>query len=838
MSVTNSYRAEGRSRIMTSENNFSSGMRYSDNPLTEGYVKMLVNYQLGNDGGTLKPRPGYKCVQENISTALINPERDHCVHHTTQTYVNYADEKDAVTCRYCLFGNLYDTSETEQKLGLPDVLFDLSSATVTLLANGTYLSASNDSSKYTAKGTDDHWYLTMQPTPDSIHGVPLGVTHSRTGIYTVMDNNTYVCVYHTYKDGVILRIEKYIGIIHMTFNASMTTFTWYVKQLQPNNITATQAVNYGYNMLLDEPYKFENKSTSNVIPQLDGIIPYNAKGELMTSARVGAELYFHLIYRYPEKDKTDGKKYYVQWEIKDLDSDADAKVVQQVRKSQAYTPGADIFFVANGTTYKRFTLIAKLYYKDVVDNTKYDNTNVSIEVNDSLHLEPIATITLAYYYLTSDNSTTTLNVDAVQYDLKTATGMCTWQQRIVLWGVKNAKNTLWVSEINDPSWFPYPNNCEIFDTDIVACVKYKTSLLVFTKTSLYQLTFSDDGLSYTTKCIQERLTMEPEDASSIISVQSMVFFKNGNYYYLVVPVTTSTTGELQLAPITRPIEYFLDNFNDSMQALLDTLIQPKANKLETSYSLYDWWCQLEQKTMRIYYKMKVVLGTHFTFMDIVFNYDTQLRVWTVYAYNSTAFRMTPYIPSVTAETVFVMPQRQSEHSVTLNLIQADVTNPEDTFPLDYLAERSFKLVQYVDTGYRAIELDYKKRFRQIQFRVTNPYCQHLNFYTMFTVDNDLRKPLYTYETTTITDPSADDYGTVYVDSTLEDAEEVPSLSEKQDELNEWGIDLTRFPDLTTAQVKLNVSGKGRLPRLMIRSENQTMFEITNMLWVYRLMMGR
>ena len=200
--------------------------------------------------------------------------------------------------------------------------------------------------------------------------------------------------------------------------------------------------------------------------------------------------------------------------------------------------------------------------------------------------------------------------------------------------------------------------------------------------------------------------------------------------------------------------------------------------------------------------------------------------------------MTPYIPSVTAETVFVMPQRQSEHSVTLNLIQADVTNPEDTFPLDYLAERSFKLVQYVDTGYRAIELDYKKRFRQIQFRVTNPYCQHLNFYTMFTVDNDLRKPLYTYETTTITDPSADDYGTVYVDSTLEDAEEVPSLSEKQDELNEWGIDLTRFPDLTTAQVKLNVSGKGRLPRLMIRSENQTMFEITNMLWVYRLMMGR
>ena len=40
----------------------------------------------------------------------------------------------------------------------------------------------------------------------------------------------------------------------------------------------------------------------------------------------------------------------------------------------------------------------------------------------------------------------------------------------------------------------------------------------------------------------------------------MVFFKSGNYYYMVVPSLRSMTGELVLAPISKNIEFFLKQF--------------------------------------------------------------------------------------------------------------------------------------------------------------------------------------------------------------------------------------------------------------------------------------
>ena len=843
MSVTNTYKtSDQRFKVLTSENSFSSGMRYSDNPLAEGYVKTLINYQLANDGATLKPRAGYKTLKASTAVCqLPSTDSDACIYLTDQCYISLADETDAYLCRTTLFGAIRDSSAVEQKLGLPAQLFRLSEAKATLLYNGNYITGINKcSDNFTDVNTTDVWCLAMQPSPNSIHDVNIEVGHSRSGTYTIMDNNIYAPVYHIFTQNNMQKVEKFSGILRWKFSADMRSFTWWVAKLNAHDITAVQAVNYGYNMLATDPYHFTNQVTANQIILLDGILPYDANNKLLTSARAGAEIFFHLIYRYPQSDVDNNKKYYVQWEIQDLSTDgANSVVLQQVRESPTYTPGDDIYFRTTQTTYKQFTLIAKVYYKDVVDNTTYTDSTVTQAVNDSIKLEPIQVITLAYYYLTDDSSSSTLNIEAVKYDLSTAQGMCTWQQRVVLWGVRNAKNTLWVSEINDPSWFPYPNNCEIFADDIVACVKYKTSLLVFTKSALYQLTFQEDGLTYTTTCIQERLTLSEEDITSILPVQSMVFFKNGNYYYMIVPVSGSISGELQLAPITRPIEYILDNFKDESSAILDALIQPRAHGIECTYSLYDWWCALEQQTLRIFYKFKVIVdNTPYTFIDLVYNYDTKTRTWTMSEWNATAFRMQAFIPSVTAATVFVMPARASASLVNLNLIQADVTQSEDTFPLDYAADRFLGCVQYVDTGYRNINADMKKRFRQIQFRVTNPYSKHLDFYTEFRVDNDLRKALYTYTTTEITDKEAEDYGSIYVDAEMEEADSVDGMEDIKDYCNTWSIDPDRFPDMTTAQVKLNVSGKGRLPRLIIRSENITPYEITNLVWVYRTMWGR
>ena len=845
---------DGAARTMVSENSFMSGMHYTDTPLLEGQNKLLMNFQLANSGATLRPRPGYQTYEALTGLAVVDAEDDCIVHHTTQMYMTKQNSDEVILCRYYLAGSVYETTNEEQIVGMPKALFALDGARLSAVYNGANI-YNTGTPTITPSVEGAEYYLSLLPSHDAIHGRAIEVGHSRTGVFTSMDNNTYVTVYCKWMDGETIKWNSFVALLKAEIDTTGQSLTLNVSQLTPNDITAVQAVNYGYNMLKSDPYSFEIKETATYTLMLDGILPYDSNGKLLMSARLGTELTFKLIYRYPKLDVDNGKKYYVQWEIQDLSTNADPVVVQRVRESRTYTPGDEISITTRQATYKQFTISAKVYYKDEVDATVYEDSSVSTDINDQIYLKPIQVVTLAYYYLSEESNSTTTNIGAVNYDLSSAQGLCTWQQRIVLWGVKGAKNTLWVSEINDPSWFPYPNNCEIFPDDIVACVKYKTNLLVFTKTALYQLAFQEDGLSYTTTCIQERLTMEMEDASSILPVQSMVFFKNGNYYYLVVPVTGSMTGELQLAPITRPLEYCMDNFTDFTDDVLEMLLNPSDIENYLTSTLYDWWCVLEQRTLRIYYKMKCTLPQGFTFVDLVFNYDTTARTWTMYSYNSTAYRMIPYIPSVTAETIFVMPQRSSPQGVNLNLIRVNVTSPIDDFPLDYAANRVLQNVQYLDTGYRNIEADLKKRFRQIQMRVTNPYSQQLLFRTQFRVDNDLRKMLYNAEVTEITDPEDPEYGSVYVDYILEDPDIVDGMSKVNELHEEWGIDPRRFPDLTTAMVKLNVQGKGRLGRFLLRSvdheigvkrlgsltlqeNHQAMYEISNVVWVYRVMNGR
>ena len=45
----------------------------------------------------------------------------------------------------------------------------------------------------------------------------------------------------------------------------------------------------------------------------------------------------------------------------------------------------------------------------------------------------------------------------------------------------------------------------------------------------------------------------------------MIYFKSGNYYYMLVPKAQSTTGELTLAPISTPITEFFNNFSVNVE---------------------------------------------------------------------------------------------------------------------------------------------------------------------------------------------------------------------------------------------------------------------------------
>ena len=76
-------------------------------------------------------------------------------------------------------------------------------------------------------------------------------------------------------------------------------------------------------------------------------------------------------------------------------------------------------------------------------------------------------------------------------------------------------------------------------------------------------------------------------------------------------------------------------------------------------------------------------------------------------------------------------------------------------------------------------------------------------------------------------PTAVDNLTVYGDTALED--------EESELVNFWEVDLSAFPDLDMATVKLKLFGKGRRASLQLLCTDLKNYELSTFVWVYRVM---
>ena len=665
-----------RRRYMTNEDQFSKGMQFTNAPLSDGYAKAIVNFDFKNDGESLVPRGGlHNIVLNPVCDIPIAVDHDYFVHHADATYVLDHNGADAALCNYFILCKRYTGSDAP-------VLAD---SKLVLEYNYTYLTASYNTSATGALSGK----LLLKPPVVTMHDFIIADPFLRNGIYTSLEGNTYVFV--------DTGSSHKLGRLIIKFNSTKTAFTWHIEEVTAKEVQPTQAMNYGYNMLKSNPYTFSNTVSSTGAVQLTGVLPYDEHDNLLLTARPGTPMIFELFYKYPNTDVTNNDKYLVQWEIQDLNSNVDAEVIQKVRGSHEYTPGNSIK-LSYTPSFTSFSLIVRLYKKSEMDAQdaawEADEVLQRLVTKDD-NLTPNQVTTLASYYLTNNSDTSMMNIEPVVYDLGTATGMCTWQHRLVVWGVEHAKSTLFVSEVNDPSYMPYPNNCDIFNTDIICAIPYMTSLLVFTTTALYKLTINDDGLSYTTECVQERLNMTPADANTVITVQNMVYFKSGNYFYMVVPNNqlNSSTG-VQLAPVSRTVEQMFDSLGLTFMRILNELYNISYDDYRPNFELdlIDYNVYLANTQIRNVYKVKVdcIEGTNIKryFFDINLNYDTVLRAWTVYVYQTTEYRDVVYKSTVTGENIFVHLYADVEN-VNAKLIQADPLEPYDDVELNDGIARKF-----------------------------------------------------------------------------------------------------------------------------------------------------
>ena len=819
--MVTTYEAQlaSHARAMNIEENFAGGMKYTNTPLQEGYMRKLINLASSNDGASLKTRMGLQ-LEQDVSTddpvaawtkpASTSTDVAIC-HHTTRAYVqDYGVDTSTYVCRYALLGNKVQATSTEEAHGCPTQTFSLDTNTRLIVStdNGYIVATFDSSNSDIPQGSR----FTLKPSWNSIHGKSI-TDAVRDGVFATYDLNTYMCAY--VEDEDTSAWEGTICVLHMQFNATMTAITYWFEALEANDITAVQAVNYGYNMLQSNPYTFTNSSVATSALILDGILPYDSQGNIKTSCRAGTELTFKVAYRYPASHVTAGYNYVTRWTITDNSSENASEVtLQKLRTGTStymatYSPGDEISITTKQTSYTNFTLTCYVYRLDQCTSVEYES-----EALDTVNLTPLNTITVAYSYLTSESKTTTMNSDAVKYNLHTCTGMCTWQERLVLWGVEGAKTTLWVSEAGDPSWFPYPNQIEVFNEPIVAATVYKDTLLVFTDSTLYQLEYSSDGLSYTTSAIQQGLQMDERDASSILCKQNLVFFKNGNYYFMLVPgkYATNQYGEMVLAPVSNNIQDCFDYFDEFIAEIL-----PQAE----SWNVYDWYCYLEQNQFRIVYNIQytqtvnTVLCTYYK--DIVFQYDCKTRAWGMQTYTSCDYRKIQFISSATLDSTFLVPYRSDTH---VEVWTARI-NPRSS--LDKLPWGNTQPECILDTGYRAIDVMHLKKFRQAQFHITTNASEFTCKPTIY-VDN---MTVFNEDTSYIED------GQLFIEMANDEVTDHQTMDTTIDTTRKhWVADRCCIP----------FTGRGRLARLELEfavdGDAEYRPDISELTWVYRTKSGR
>lgn len=481
--------------------------------------------------------------------------------------------------------------------------------------------------------------------------------------------------------------------------------------------------------------------------------------------------------------------------------------------------------------------------------------------------------------LVSDELANTLNLTAKNFNLGECTGMCEWEQRLVLWGVPGALNTLFISSVNNPTFFPYPNNIDIFTDPIIAVHNYGNELLVLTTSELYRLIWDTATDTWTHRLVQQNLHITESDTYLSCVIKNMFFFKSRDYYYMMVPKITSASsvrGDVSIAPISKTIEGLLDNFHTEIYNLAKVIVDDYnlddfTNRLVNYFSYVD----NTRVIVNYVYDLRVPAideetpyatehNTDSKYLYVQLIYDTEARTWSMKMFEAAHMLYASHSDAIQQDHFIDITPALDGNQLTLQYYKF-VNTADDT--IQYITEtgaaqavtRKFRNYQYLDTGNREINTDLKKRFREFQFKIKNVTNNSLGFYTAFLVDGSLRRDLQKYRPRLITDdagatyvivereldPSSMSYNVTRIERVvisermLQDSGELtPTTLADSEDPDRWVLDQSAFQGRTITKVRMPLSGKGLAPRAILLSTNELDYTLFGHLWVYRTMHSR
>lgn len=870
------YKRNERRAVL--ETDFSHGMMASNSIVDEGYVKSLVNFTYEKDNGSLIPRPAlrpYQIIMPDVDADMS----DYPVWLSDSLAIK--DVKECIEDGVAYYQIIVGALDEEDKGFLCIITVEKNNAVSTIEIDDTYTyDMRYGSSYYTPVEEQVLYYSSNVP---QIHDIFLIDDHSKRMEFPVgafaYGNSYYFFI--KYEEGG----DTVTKLCRTVFSKNTLPHKYVYEEVTPKTLSVSEAVTYGYNMLLkDEAYTFQNQhSAANV--QLEGILPYesdasHSHSKLVMTPRKGQQVDLVCYYNVPN-----GGTYNIIWETRETTASDWTEL-----KKESVTFSANTFLCLDGF----FAQDKEIMVRVTAQNPQTEIIEKAIVVGFDF--------SVANYGAAS-------TLDQKVYDLSTATGMEVWNNRIVLWGLPADPTILFISDYNEPSYFPYPNNIVVFDEPIIYAIEFMDSLCVFTTNKLYQVSRADDGNSWTSTVLQSHLSINPWDKHLVQTVRNMLYFKSGNYYYMMVPKAQSQTGELTLAPITNPITNFFDNFSVNVQKILE-----ETYGYTGEHELLSYYNFLDYEDIHNLYLYKFNDTSALLHFDIIYNtVDRTWKIWTYEAaqilfpfkHNATETGLLATISSIIAyeeggdETEsriiqlftwdknsvrggYIPPMTRilydpNNDSATVDhetiilpgpiatvvdgvvvigddygeaydrlvvIIGADgyysgfsVTSIVDALVDVYVRGDeyfTFKNYQFIDTGYREDELQSKKRYREIQLLIDNLDQKDMQFGMDYMLDGAPYRIYYKYDVSYAIDEFDPEYGVIYIDS-------VPYLEVNLDDIdntNQWTIDQELYPETAFWKVRVAVAGKGTAPRLKLYSRNEKRFGLLSLNWVSRLMYMR
>lgn len=610
------------------ENDISHGMMSTNGAVDEGYVKSFVNLTYEDEPASVVPRPGLRvseCIFPNTATAP-DPEflDSNVIIHATKQCV-----EDGVTYEQTIIGRLDDNSNTR---GLIWVLTSHRNLTqVPLVFTSEYTGPVSFSDfVYPQASHICYFYTTESPRIHDIFLTPDTYRRVESPVGCFAYGNSY---YFVGEDSL-----GHKGLFRTYFDTSVDPARYNFEEVVPKSKTVSEAVTHGYNILLnDRTYTFENQHTSSQV-QFEGILPYaidsnHSHTTLVMTPKKNQHVDLVCYYNAPNNSTYD-----IIWESRE----ASASDWTQLKKERV--------------TFSNSTQL-------VCDNFNGQDKEVMIRIS-AYTTGTDAAIEKAMvvgFDFSGAQYGTANSLEQKIYDLTTATGMIAYNGRIVAWGLPVDPTILFISDYNEPAYFPYPNNIVTFDEPIIYALEFMDTLMVFTMDKIYQVTQEKDGNSWKSTVIQAHLSIDPWDKHLIKPVRNMLYFKSGNYYYMIVPKARSTTGELTVAPITAPITSFFDKFSVNVYETLKYCYG-----YDGTYDLLTYYNFLDYDDIHNIYAYRFDRSLSIMHFDVIYNTNT--RTWKVWVFESSnlvfPFKQEATRPGTLATTSLVKFEDMGEGYIT------------------------------------------------------------------------------------------------------------------------------------------------------------------------------